>query len=363
VAESNQSPQGPRAVTISDVADAAGVSTATVSHVFSGHRPVSARAAKRVLAAAQELGYTINAVAQGLATGRSFVVALHLPFDAEDIIVNPFLVSLLTTISSTASAAGYGFILIPPDETTAAAHAASLIAGRRIDGALLLDPIPPGALRDTLDSADLPVVTIGRTEDRDQDIWVDGDLEAQVGDALTHLQSRGYSRTALLLPKSRSIFFRYLQEHYQAWCGLHDWAPLVFTAGALTEDAASRALAGRLADFDSLFCANDILATGALQAVSDDPERGALRAGVIGIGDSYYARHARPALTSIDTHTAEKGRMATELLLALIAGGTPEARHVVVPHELVVRKSTPWRTVPDETRGDPHGSAITAADG
>jgi DNA-binding LacI/PurR family transcriptional regulator len=332
----------PKVITIRDVAGAAGVSTATVSHVFSGRQPVSAGAAERVLQVAEELGYQANTIARGLATGRSYIVALHLPFEAADIVIHPFLASILTTISTTASAAGYGFILIPPEEQAATAHARSLIAARRIDGALLLDPLPPGSLRDALDTARLPVVTIGRTEDRDEDVWVDGDLEAQVADALGHLADRGYEGTALLIAEG-SVFFRHLQSHYETWCAEHEQPPCVVTADALTEDAAFQALAGRTSEFDSVFCASDLLATGALRAVSTDLDAGIVTKGVIGIGDSYQARHARPPLTSIDTRAADKARVATELLLALIEGAELPERHVVVPHDLVVRESTPPR--------------------
>jgi DNA-binding LacI/PurR family transcriptional regulator len=330
-------------VTIRDVANAAGVSAATVSHVFSGHRPVSSSAAERVLEVAEELGYKANTVAKGLATGRSFVVALHLPFEADEIIVHPFLASTLTTISTTASEASYGFILIPPDEELATAQAESLISARRIDGALLLDPLPPGSLRDTLDVAGLPVVTIGRTLERPDDVWVDGDLRAQVSDALEHLASRGYCRPALLIGHG-SVFFARLQSEYEAWCAQHGWTPSVIAADSLTEDAATEALAGRADDFDSVFCASDVLANGALRAVSAGEGARELRAGVIGIGDSYHARHARPPLTSIDTRAVEKARVATELLLALVEGRSLARRHVVVPHELIVRQSTPART-------------------
>jgi DNA-binding LacI/PurR family transcriptional regulator len=341
VASRQQTSDVQKGVTIRDVAEAAGVSTATVSHVFSGRQPVSASAAERVLEVADHLGYRANTIAKGLATGRSYIVALHLPFEAGDIVIHPFLAAILTTISTTASEAGYGFILIPPDEELATAHADSLIAARRIDGALMLDPLPPGALRDAFDKARLPVVTIGRTEDHDEDVWVDGDLQAQVADALDHLATRGYERTALLIADG-GVFFQHLQSRYEAWCAEHGRTPCVIVAQALTEDAASLALVDRSADFDSLFCASDVLASGALRAVSagdDGPP-----VGVIGIGDSYHARHARPPLTSIDTRAADKARVATELLLALIEGRDLPERHVVVPHDIVVRDSTPYRS-------------------
>ncbi|WP_081488238.1 LacI family DNA-binding transcriptional regulator [Patulibacter medicamentivorans] len=333
----------PKVITIRDVAEAAGVSTATVSHVFSGRRPVSASAAERVLEVAEELGYRANTVARGLATGRSYIVALHLPFEAGDIVNAPFLASILTTISTTASEAGYAFILIPPDEQLATAHVKSLIASRRIDGAMLLDPLPPGTLREALDAAGLPVVTIGRTEGRDDDVWVDGDLDAQVGDALGHLAARGYERPALLIAAGGAVFYEHLRARYEARCAERGWAPCVIVAEALTEDAAIQALIGRLDDLDSLFCGSDVLASGALRALVADRDGAGLQKAVIGIGDSYHARHARPPLTSIDTRSGDKARAATELLLGLIEGHELPERHVTVPHELVVRGSTPQR--------------------
>src|SRR6478752_947528 len=68
-----------RAVTISQVADRAGVSTATVSRVLSGSAVVNAEMAQRVRKAADELGYRPNAAARGLATGSHQTIALVVP--------------------------------------------------------------------------------------------------------------------------------------------------------------------------------------------------------------------------------------------------------------------------------------------
>lgn len=329
------------AVTIRDVAEAAGVSTATVSHVFSRRRPVSQTAAEHVTEVAAKLGYRANTNARGLATGRSYVVALHLPFGAQDIALSPFLASILTTISMTASAEGYGFVLIPADDAAAAAHAAALVAARRIDGALLLDPNPSGALLTTLRGAGLPITSIGRVAGNPDVACVDGNVEAWVDDALSHLRDRGYTRPALLTVDAQTTYFQDVRAHYREWCATAGSQAMIFDADALTEDAAFRAVrSSRGAPYDAFLCANDVLGSAALRALTTDSDE---TFGVIGIGDSFYASHAVPPLTTISTRPIEQGRLATEMLITLLDGGDPDHLNVIVPHELVVRDSTPPR--------------------
>lgn len=139
------------------------------------------------------------------------------------------------------------------------------------------------------------------------------------------------------------MFFPILQSRYGLWCARHGQIALVIEAEAMTEDAGYRAVADRLEEFDSVLCANDILAAGVLRAGWADATSAAAPFGVVGMGNSYQARHARPPLTSIDAHATDKARLATELLLSMIEGREPKKRQVIVPHELVVRESTPPR--------------------
>ena len=339
-----QPSRGRGPVTIREVAAAAGVSTATVSHVFSARRPVSPEAHDKVLAVARALGYQPNSAARGLATGRSFVLALHVPFDAGDIVLNPFFAAVLMTISATASAEGYGMILLPADPDQAAAQVDALVHARRIDGVLLLDPVPADELIAMLEAADVPVVCIGRLEGRPDIPHVDGDVRAQIVDALEHLASQGYEQPAFLTVAGAQSFLRDGEAAYRDWCAATDRTPVVAEADALTEEASFR----RVLDldpeaFDSLVCANDILAVSAIRAV-EARVGGPAAVGVVGTGDSFYAQNAVPRLTSLATQPIEKGRIAAQMLLQLIDGREPAERHPIVPHQLIVRASTPPRS-------------------
>lgn len=95
-----------RPVSIKEVADAAGVSTATVSNVFSGKKPVNADLAARVREVAAKFGYRVNRAASNLRSGQSRVVTVMVP-DLSD----PYFTSLVTEIEANAQQDGYQVIV------------------------------------------------------------------------------------------------------------------------------------------------------------------------------------------------------------------------------------------------------------
>ena len=97
--------------TMADVARMAGVSTATVSHVLNGTRPVRASTREQVLSAVAATHYTPNTVARSLATARTTTMGLVL-----SAISNPYFGELLSAAESAAAAAGYTLLLVDPHE-------------------------------------------------------------------------------------------------------------------------------------------------------------------------------------------------------------------------------------------------------
>ena len=85
--------------TIFEVAEAAGVSITTVSHVFSGKRRVHEETKQRVIAAATRLAYNPSSAAKALATGRSYALALQVSFSGEALVLNSFFSALLPAVS------------------------------------------------------------------------------------------------------------------------------------------------------------------------------------------------------------------------------------------------------------------------
>lgn len=95
-----------RKASIKQVADAAGVSTATVSNVFSGKKPVKSELAEHVRKEAKKLGYSVNRAASNLRSGESGIVPVLVP-DLSD----PFFTSLITEIESHAQMDGFEIIV------------------------------------------------------------------------------------------------------------------------------------------------------------------------------------------------------------------------------------------------------------
>lgn len=85
------------------------MSRTTVSHVFSGKRPVAPATRERVIEAARALQYIPHSAARGLATGRSMTFGLVLPTFDDPAVLNPTWLKVLEGLSSAAAAAGYGF--------------------------------------------------------------------------------------------------------------------------------------------------------------------------------------------------------------------------------------------------------------
>ena len=148
-------------VSINDVSALAGVSTATVSNVFSGRKPVNADLQKRVRDAAEELGYQVDRAASQLRSGRTRVVAVLVP-DLTD----TFFATIVTRIEALASAEGYDVIVASSrDDRSIEASRLNALLSWRPAGIIVVpcSSVIPEAL--VAESRRLPVVLIDRVSD------------------------------------------------------------------------------------------------------------------------------------------------------------------------------------------------------
>ena len=120
-------------VSIPQVAQAAGVSTATAGRALGGYGSVSQEARERVLAAAAELGYQRNDLARAIITGRSDTIGLVVA-DIE----NPFFAAAVRGVSDAARAGGYEVLLANTDEDPARERSAvDVLLAKRVDGLIV----------------------------------------------------------------------------------------------------------------------------------------------------------------------------------------------------------------------------------
>jgi DNA-binding LacI/PurR family transcriptional regulator len=324
--------------TIFEVADAAGVSITTVSHVFSGKRRVHERTRQRVLDAATRLSYTPSPAAKALATGRTYALALQVSFTGEALVLNTFFSVLLPALSLSAVGRGYSLVYVPPLDA-GRNFIGPLLTEGRVDGAILVDPLLDDPFVTALKQGGTPFVTISRLLDGSSSFWVDNDHGRICRLAADHLRKAGYRRTALLTIEADVA---YVADYLGGFRAAFGEGGLVVIA----DDFSSRAATARAAEAlaaadppDAFFCVHDQLALAAGIAV----ERAGLRVGpdvgVMGVGDSLFAREAHPPMTSVAVFPERFAEPAIQMLDGLIRGVAPDAP-ALIPARLVPRSST-----------------------
>lgn len=341
---------------IREVAQRAGVSITTVSHVFSGKRPVAEGTRRRVLRAARALQYRPNRTARGLATGRAMTIGLHFPFEGDSFVLNPYFPALLQGLSAAAAEAGYGFLLIPAS-LDHEFPLEQLIRSRRLDGVIVTDPESSDPLIPKLLKWKVPVVTTGRFLPCPELPWVDNDHAGAVRELFDHLEEQEYERPALLSVRGGFSYIRDVEDTYVSEVRRRGMSAMILRAPDLSEEqgySAAFRLLERRDPPDVIIAAVDRQAVGVLRAALELGVRVPDELGVAGEGDTVLARHSRPPLTSIRVRPSQLGAAAVTALLDLLEGGSTE--NVVVPGEVVVRRSTRRRRV----RTSPARSARTA---
>jgi DNA-binding LacI/PurR family transcriptional regulator len=327
-----------RKATIFQVAEAAGVSITTVSHVFSGKRRVNAQTRTRVLESAERLAYSPSSAAQALATGRKLALALQVSLTAEALVLNSFFASLLPALSLAAVERGYSFLYVPPSED-GRSFVDPLVGERRIDGAVLVDPLLGDPFVEAVRRAGLPFVTIGRLLDGSSDAWVDNDHAAVCADVAAHLEGAGYKRPALLTIDSD---VSYGVDYADGFRAAFPDGDRIVVAERFSAHAAARAAAAALGSDDppdAFFAIHDQLALGIEPAIEAAGLRVGRDVGVVAVGDSFIARQTNVPLTSVDPATERFAPATVALLDELINGATPTTP-VVVPARLIARAST-----------------------
>jgi LacI family transcriptional regulator len=328
-------------ITIEDVAARAGVSATTVSHVFSGHRPVRTETKELVERIAIELGYRPNAVARSLRVQRTNTAMIILPD-----ITNPFYPVFARGVQDVLRAGDYHTLLCNTDSREEEERAfLDEAISRRLDGIVFMGYwVSPEELL-AVAAAGIAVVNLGEgIADAPIDSVRSTDEEG-ARDATAFLLDRYGSAVALIdgtmfAPVARARTSGYHDALRSA--GVRA-VPDYEVSEDFTREGGARGM-GTLLDLPepprAVFCANDQIAIGALHEAQ---RRGLSVPGdiaIAGFDDIDAASMVQPRLTTVHNSPDELGARCGELLLSRMTGEfTGPGRDELIPAELVIRES------------------------
>jgi len=328
------------AVTIEEVAATAGVSRSTVSRVVNGSSAVSPAALAAVQRAIAELNYVPNRAARSLASRATMAIALVVPEDTTRFFGDPFFAAIVSGINARLGRSDYVLNLLiasddPGDKTTA------YVRSGAVDGAIVVSHHTSDTFIDRIAAA-VPVVYGGKPlRARENDYYVDVDNLAGGRVATEYLIGTGHRRIGTITgPLTMHAGVDRLAGYRAALAaaGLPE-GPV--EDGDFTADAAAAAMQRILdsgAEFDALFIASDLMARGALSVLARAGVRVPEDVAIIGFDDSPVATSVRPPLTTMRQPSHAQGQEMADMLLSLLAGGTP-AHVSILDTELVVRAS------------------------
>lgn len=326
-----------RAATLRDVAEAAQVSTATVSKFLNGNQRFTAEVEARIAQAVQSLGYSLNPMARGMITGKTGNVGVVI-LD----IRNPYFTSLVKGAARAASQAGLNLIIADAAESIAPELAVLQSLHRRVDGLVLSARLPAPAIAALLDSG-TPVVFYGRPSPYPQHHSVGCDNYTAGLMLGRHLRELGHRRLCYLGFAGARWSAERMRGLGDAFAGLPEARLRSVNALAPSteegERLASTVLLAQDLD-DAVVAYNDLLAMGLLLEARALGIRVPEQVSVAGFDNLAFGRLMSPALTSVDMMGEATGELAMHKLVAAIRGEPTPFEDDVLPARIVAREST-----------------------
>ena len=333
-----------RKVNIKDVAAKANVHPSTVSRVLNPETRsmVSKAVADRVTRIADKMAYRRSPLAAGLRTGRTHTIGVLIPD-----LTNPMFPPIIRGIERALGEQGYIAILADSDNKQKNEQAiVESLKSRHVDGLILAtahrrDPVVSACVEENI-----PLVLINRTIDAHSVTAVINDDDYGIGLAVSHLVALGHQSIAFLggpqdttTGHDRYRAFRKLMRGGQ----FKSHTELIQNCKAFTETAGRQgflSILKKARKFTAVVAANDLLALGCCDALTEVGLACPRDISVTGFNDMPFMDRVQPPLTSLRIPHDEIGIQSAKLLLEKIRNPETPVRTVNLLPELVVRAST-----------------------
>jgi LacI family transcriptional regulator len=331
------------APSLKSLAHRLGLSITTVSRALAGYDDVAAATRERVQKEAAAQGYRPNALARRLQSGRTDAVALVLAagpgrFD------EPLFMEMVVAIGERLAQAELDLIIMTarpgPEEQKAYRR---LVEGRRVDAAIIVRTRRQDERIRYLLEQKFPFVAHGRSEEKGDFAFVDGDGEAGFRTATERLIALGHRRVGLIGAPESLMFAHLRARGWRTALEQAGIAPGPVQIAEPNEENGHRLMRNLLAETPrptAVMCATDRMAIGALRALTDAGLRAGTDMAVIGHDNISAATYTDPPLTTLELPIRRAGTRLVEVLLAVMGGGAnPTKFQEVWPLTLIERGS------------------------
>lgn len=328
--------------TITDVARAAGVSKAAVSFALNGRPGLAPATRARILAVAQDLGWTPSLRGRALSVSRALTVGLVIARAPETLAADPFFGAFISGIETVLSQQGYALMLQVVNEHSELASYRQLAANGRVDGVFLTDMRVDDPRPQLLDELALPTVVIGPAHA--SGVWSAVCIDDQPGiiAAVQHLVALGHRNIAHVSGPTDLVHSLSRRTAWQR--GLSDAGLAVGTC--ITSDFSAHGGAsatGALLDLQdpptAIVYANDLMAIAGMSTAMGRGVEVPSQLSVTGFDDAPLSAYIQPALTTVRTDILGWGRAAARQLLAVVNHRDDADIDLPAP-EFVIRAST-----------------------
>lgn len=330
--------------TIRDVAKAAGVSAGTVSNVLNRPSYVNADTRARVIRAIEDLDFVPDKSSRQFRPGRTRTIGI-----VTANLSNPFFVDVALGAEQRCRDLDLGVVICNSAyDPVRESQNLDLLVQQRVQG-IIISPVDENSSRlEMLRDRGVPMVFVDRVAE-DRDCWsvvVDDRLGGRLG--AQHLVDRGHRRIAYLghPDNSPKVKLRYDGAREVIDRADGDITLELISAGSWTVEAgrqAGRVIATRPADKrpSAVLCANDMLALGLMQALTQHGLRVPDDIAIVGYDNLEWSETGAVSLTTVAQPRDLLGRTAVEMIMQLIErpGRAPRTSHVTLQPELVVRES------------------------
>jgi LacI family transcriptional regulator len=329
-----------------DIADRAGVSLMTVSRVVNKKGDVNPETRRRVEQIIDDLGYRPSAIARSLATQRTGSLGLVVPD-----ISNPYFSGIAHGVMEVANEEGFSVLLNDCEEDPERElEALDVFDEKRVDGVIVAAPrVDSQRLFVALTQHSKAVIVNRHFADQQPaaEVGYVANDDQEGGRKITEfLLSHGHRLIGLLAGPKMSYGSQKRILGYDAAlqaAGLSCdpniilYCPPTFEGGYKT----TARLLGEHPEVTALFCFNDLVAIGALQACVELGRRVPEDLAVVGYDDIPMASWVHPALTTCRVLFEEMGRLAVQLLIDQLRDCPGNCRDIILSPEIVRRASAP----------------------